>query len=233
MHAPRVSASLLSANFLHLEKEIQAAEAAGVKTFHLDVMDNHMVPNLSYGTPIIEWVRKATTLPLETHLMIDRPEFYAADFAKIPVDLLFIHAECYSSTAPDHSKIKSEARSTNEIDPEKAMAAIHLIKSMGVKVGLTCNPKTPISVFADLIPECDALMLMGISPGFSGQKFMPEVLEKIKQCRALFSGDIHVDGGVNQETAPAILEAGANVLISASYLFSSPDYKAAVESLLP
>lgn len=228
----RISASLLSANFLKLGDEIRATEEAGTDSFHLDVMDNHLAPNLSYGPPVISWIRKATTLPLEVHLMIDNPHLFVADYAKAGADLLFFHIESYGSEAIDPLKIREIPRSTKAPNVSRILEVIAQIKDLGIKAGITFNPYSPYT--PDLKPAIlasDAILMMSVNPGFSGQKFIADILPKMSDIRSVYDGDIHIDGGITNETAPLAREAGATTLISASYLYAATNYAQAISSL--
>ncbi len=228
----RVSASLLSANFLKLGDEIRATEAAGTDSFHLDVMDNHLAPNLSYGPPVIQWIRSATQLPLEVHLMIDNPHLFVADYAKAGADLLFFHIECYAAEPVNPLAIREIPRATTQPDIPQILAVIDQIKQLGVKAGITLNPNSPLTpALKPAILASDAVLIMSVNPGFSGQKFIADVLPKITEMRTYYQGDIHIDGGITNETAPLARQAGVSTLISASYLYSSADYKSAIQSL--
>lgn len=229
----RVSASLLSANFLKLGDEIMATENAGVHSFHLDVMDNHLAPNLSYGPPVIQWIRKATQLPLEVHLMIDNPHLFVEDYAKAGADLLFFHVESYGKEPINPLQIREVPRSTHDVDLAAILKTIDQIKQLGVKAGITINPNTPL--IDDLWPAIeasDAVLIMSVNPGFSGQKFLESVLPKITQIQSRAPMDVHIDGGITDQTAPQAKAAGATTLISASYLFGSADYIDAVARLI-
>jgi len=226
-----ISASLLSANFLELGKEIERSEVAGVDSFHLDVMDGHMAPNISFGPPIIKWIREKTKLPLIAHLMIDNPWLFLNDYIKCQVDAILIHAEAYTNEAINHQLIKKESRKTTQIDLAKLNYSLEQIKAAHIKAGIVLNPETSLNTVNSTLDKCDIVLIMSVNPGFSGQIFMPEVLEKIKELRSRFNGEIEVDGGINIETAPSAIKNGADTLITASYLYGSKNYKKTIQSL--
>ncbi len=227
----KISASLLSANFLILGEEIRNSEEAGVDSFHLDVMDGHLAPNLSYGPPVIEWIRKATQRPLETHLMIDNPRRFLDDYIRLGVNSLFIHAEAYDTKSNNPLHIKTSPRYCKEIRLDELIKDLTYIRSKGLEAGLTLNPGTPVSTIEHALPHCDSILIMSVNPGYSGQKFIPETLEKIPPLRSKFKGQIKIDGGITDKTAPAAIKAGVTTLITASYLYNSPNYKEAVTTL--
>ncbi len=227
-----VSASLLSADFLHLGDDIKRSEEAGIASFHLDVMDGHLAPNLSYGPPVIAAIRKATTFPLDTHLMIDNPWLFLDDYIKLKVDSLLIHAEAYSHAPTDTQKIKSVPRITADIDIRRLKTDLEYIRSHGIQAGVTINPGTDIDIIKPILTHCDSVLIMSVNPGFSGQGFITDVLAKTERLRSCYSGIIKMDGGITDKTAPLAIKAGVDVLITASYLYGSADYKQAVRSLL-
>lgn len=199
--------SILSADFLKLGEEIQAAEAAGADMLHIDIMDGHFVPNITIGPFIVESIRKITSLPLDVHLMIEEPDKYLRDFIKAGADYLTVHYE----------------------------ASVHLhrtvqwIKESGVKAGVSLNPATPVWNLEHILPYTDLALLMSVNPGFGGQEFIPEVIEKIKILKKLLrekglSTLIEVDGGVKIKNAPEIISAGADILVMGSAFFNSKDY---------
>lgn len=205
----RISASILSADFLNLGKQVSELESA-VDSLHIDVMDGHFVPNISIGIPIVQALRKATKLPLETHLMITNPESYIKPFAEAGSDAIILHAE----TAPEPEKLIKE------------------IKSLGKKAGISINPATGVLAIEKLIPQLDIVLVMSVNPGFSGQTFICEVLQKIREIRKRSKKiDIQVDGGVNSENAREIIKAGASTLVASSAIFAKPDLKKAVQEL--
>jgi len=207
----KIAASILAADFSDLKNEIGSIESAGVDYIHIDVMDGHFVNNITIGPCVIESLRKITKLPFISHLMIENPERYAVDFAKAGSDIITMHIETISV-----SDFIGQAQK---------------LKSMQKKIGVALNPVTPLSSIKDLINVVDLVLIMSVVPGFSGQKFMPQVLQKISELRKVFKKDIEVDGGINSENASLVIEAGANILAAATYLFKSKDKKLAIRSL--
>ena len=199
----KISPSILSADFSILGDEIKSLEKAGADLIHVDVMDGHFVPNITMGPPIIKMVRKCTKLPFDVHLMISPVEKYIKAFADAGADIITIHPE-----ATDSLK-----------------RAVSSIKSLGKKAGVSLNPKTPISALMDVINDIDLILVMSVNPGFAGQSFMGEVLPKVSELRKMINDkklkiDIEIDGGINFETAPLAVKAGANILVSGTTIFS-------------
>jgi ribulose-phosphate 3-epimerase len=199
----KISPSILSADFSILGDEIKNLEKAGADLIHVDVMDGHFVQNITMGPPIIKMVRKCTKLPFDVHLMISPVEKYIKAFADAGSDIITIHPE-----ATDNLK-----------------RAVSTIKSLGKKAGVSLNPKTPISALMDVINEIDLILIMSVNPGFAGQSFMSEVLPKVSELRKMINDkklkiDIEIDGGINFETAPLAVKAGANILVSGTTIFS-------------
>ena len=199
----KISPSILSADFSILGDEIKSLEQAGADLIHIDVMDGHFVPNITMGPPIIKMVRKCTKLPFDVHLMISPVEKYIKAFADAGSDIITIHPE-----ATDNLK-----------------RAVGTIKSLGKKAGVSLNPKTPISALMDVINDIDLILIMSVNPGFAGQSFMSEVLPKVTELRKMINHkklkiDIEIDGGINFETAPLAVKAGANILVSGTTIFS-------------
>ncbi len=228
-----VTASLLSANFLRLGEDIKQSEKSGISGFHLDVMDGHMAPNLSYGPPVIKAIRRATSFFLDTHLMIDNPWLFFDDYIAAGTDGLLIHAEAYDLDSWEPRHIQKKARSTKRINTDKLRSDLISLRTRGMAIGITLNLLTPISLITPLLPLCDSVLLMSIDPGYSGQTFNPTVLPKIRELRAQYTGPIKIDGGISPKTAPAVIDAGATELITASYLYGSNDYAEAVKRLIP
>ena len=204
---------MLTADFLTLTDSIKKLENAGVDMLHLDVMDGIFVPNISFGNPVIKSIKEHTNLPLDVHLMIDRPHRYIEDFAKY-ADLLGFHYEAGSDNAETLKKIRE----------------------LGCKSCITIKPATKAEEIFGLLPLCDMVLVMSVEPGFGGQKFMPEALDKIRAIKAEckrqnLSVDIEVDGGINAETAPLAVAAGANVLVAGNYIFSADDMGAKVKEI--
>ena len=192
-----------SADFSILGDEIKSLEQAGADLIHVDVMDGHFVQNITMGPPIIKMIRKCTKLPFDVHLMISPVEKYIKAFADAGSDIITIHPE-----ATDNLK-----------------RAVSSIKSLGKKAGVSLNPKTPISALMDVINDIDLILIMTVNPGFAGQSFMGEVLPKVTELRKMINDkklkiDIEIDGGINFETAPLAVKAGANILVSGTTIFS-------------
>jgi ribulose-phosphate 3-epimerase len=199
----KISPSILSADFSILGDEIKNLEKAGADLIHVDVMDGRFVPNITMGPPIIRAIRKCTKLPFDVHLMISPVEKYIKAFADAGSDIITLHPE-----ATDNLK-----------------RAIQSIKSFGKKAGVSLNPKTPISALMDVINDIDLILIMSVNPGFAGQSFMSEVLPKVSELRKMINDkklkiDIEIDGGINFETAPLAVKAGANILVSGTTIFS-------------
>ena len=209
----KVSPSVLTADFLTLGDSIKKLEDAKVDMLHLDVMDGIFVPNISFGNPVIKSIKAHTSLPLDVHLMIDRPHRYIEDFAQY-ADILGFHYEAGSDNAQTLKKIRE----------------------LGCKSCITIKPKTDPQAIFDLLPLCDMVLVMSVEPGFGGQKFMTGALDKISAIKAEcerqgISVDIEVDGGINAETAPLAVAAGANVLVAGNFLFSADDMGAKVKEI--
>ena len=209
-----VSPSLLSADFLHLEDDVKMINESDAQWIHLDVMDGTFVPNISFGFPVMEAVAKVCTKKLDVHYMIDKPERYIQQTAKLGAMMMNVHIE---ATTHLHRTIQ----------------AIH---NAGMKAGVTLNPSTPVSTLEDIICDVDMVLLMSVNPGFGGQKFIENTINKVKRLRKLIdeSGSkalIQIDGGVQAETAPRLVAAGADVLVSGSYVFKAKDPIATIKSL--
>lgn len=205
-----IAPSLLAADFSRLTEEVKAIENTNAKWLHLDVMDGNFVPNISFGADIIKAIRKDTNLYFDAHLMIEKPEWYIDAIANAGVQSISVHVE-----------------STNHLD-----RALQLIKAKGIKAGVAINPATDIAFLDNIYEKLDLILVMTVNPGFGGQKFLNQMLEKIRKIRNKFPDiDIQVDGGINDETAKLVIEAGANILVAGSYVFSG-DYSEKVNSLL-
>ena len=226
----KVSASILSSNFTKLGDEIKKCEDAGVDMIHVDVMDGHFVPNITIGQVIIEAIRPITQLPIDTHLMIENPWNYIDDFCKVGSDIVAVHAECYGERRAACREVNQYPKEVDAINVDKAKKDIARIQEHGKKAFMVLNPGTPVCL-DDILDDLDGILIMSVNPGFSRQKFILDVLEKIRELRPKFKGEISIDGGINAETAPLAVEAGADILATASYFFGSADQKQVVTSL--
>jgi len=226
----KVAASILCADFTKLGDEIRKCEDSGVDLIHIDVMDGNFVPNISIGHVIVETVRSITDLPIETHLMIERPWAYIDDFCNLGADIISIHAECYGQRREGCRQVGQYPKEVDSIDFEKARKDISKIKQNGKKAFMALNPGTPLC-FGKLIQDLDGVLIMSVNPGFARQKFNPVALPKIEELRKIFSGDISIDGGVNEKTSLDAVRAGANILATASYFFGSQEPKKMVKRL--
>ena len=206
----KVAPSVIAADQARLAEEVKRVEKAGADLLHIDVMDGHFVPNITIGPDVVKALDKVTEIPLDVHLMIVNPQQYIKAFSQAGADYITIHIEACK-------------RNAKEI--------IFQIKALGKKAGVSLNPATPLSAIKKLLKEVDLVLVMSVNPGFSGQKFMPSVLPKIKSLRKIFKGDIGVDGGINQDTAGAVVACGASILAAGSYIFKAKDPGRAIKIL--
>jgi len=207
----KIAPSILSADFSCLDRELERIKRAGADMVHIDVMDGHFVPNITIGPVVVKYIRRATNLPLDVHLMIEDPGKYIDAFIKAGSDMITVHIESISA-----SGFASCAR---------------YLKSKGVKAGISLNPSTPLVKIKKYLKDADFVLVMSVNPGFSGQEFISSALSKIKKLRAIFSGDISVDGGINDKTAGLAIRAGANILAAGSYVFGAGNVKLAIERI--
>lgn len=207
-----IAPSILSADFAFLGDALQQLHHAQADWIHVDVMDGHFVPNLTIGAPVVQALRRVSPLPLDVHLMIEHPDTLIPDFAKAGADILTVHVEACTHLH----------------------RTIQLIKSHGIKAGVSLNPHTPVSVLAPVIDDIDLILIMSVNPGFGGQSFIPYSLEKIKQARALIGNrNIHleVDGGIGTGNIAEVLEAGADTIVAGSAIFNAPDRTQVIHTL--
>jgi ribulose-phosphate 3-epimerase len=211
---PIIAPSLLASNFLKLAEECKMVNDSEAEWFHLDVMDGRFVPNISYGIPVIEHIRKAATKLCDVHLMIEEPEKFTEAFRKAGADILSVHIEACRNL---HSNIQQ-------------------IKSLGMKAGVAINPHTPVESLSDILQDIDVVNIMSVNPGFGGQEFIPHTLQKIRDLKRMIREKgltvlIEIDGGVTLENAKSIVHAGADVLVAGSTVFKSPDPKEIIRQL--
>lgn len=212
----KVSPSILSADFVNLERDIRALTPAGADYVHVDVMDGIFVPNITIGIPVVAAIRKITELPLDVHLMIDRPLRYVDEFCKAGSDILTIHVEADTE--------------------ENTLTALQRIRALGVKPAISVKPRTSAEAVLPYLPYCDLILVMTVEPGFGGQAFMADMMPKLKQIRSYIDAqnptcELEVDGGINETTALTCRENGANVLVAGSAYFKSTDPAAFVKKV--
>lgn len=212
--AVKVAPSILSADFARLGEEVRAIDVAGCDWVHVDVMDGHFVPNITIGPLVVGAIRPYTNKPIDVHLMIDPAQPYLGDFAAAGADIITVHAEA-----------------DRHLD-----RSLQMIRSLGKRAGVSLNPATPVTVIEPVLHRLDLVLVMSVNPGFGGQSFIEAQLDKVRRVRALI-GDrpiaLEVDGGVNADTAPKVVAAGADVLVAGTAVFGEEDYAAAIAALRP
>lgn len=211
----KIAPSMLSADFARLAEDVKDVEKGGVDLLHIDIMDGHFVPNLTFGPDVVKSLRKHTALPFDVHLMVTNPEDYVQAFADIGTEYFTFHAE---ATPHLHRLVQD-------------------IKAHGMKAGIALNPSTPVAVLEDIAGDLDMILIMSVNPGFGGQKFIPQALRKIKKAKALFAyvnrkdAVVEVDGGVNAATIEGVREAGVDIVVAGSAVFGAEDRAAMIQTL--
>ena len=211
----QIAPSILSANFAKMGEEVRSMEECGADVIHYDVMDGVFVNNITFGLKMLEDIRPYTKLPIDAHLMIVHPEKYVERFAKAGADIITVHWEACQDNLKE---------------------VLQLIKSTGVKCGAVINPDTPVEKIKEVIPLCDMVLVMSVFPGFGGQKFIPESLDKLREIRAIIDAsgreiDLEIDGGITAENVAEVKAAGANVIVAGSAVFKAPDRAAMIAKL--
>ena len=214
MSSKLIAPSILAADFANLQRDIEMVNNSDADWFHIDVMDGHFVPNISYGMPVIAAIKKHATKPLDVHLMIEKPERYIEEFAKVGADIITVH---YESTVHLHRTLRQ-------------------IKDAGCKAGVVLNITTPLVVLEDILPECYMVLLMSINPGFGGQKFEDVTYKRIKNLRKMIDEQgldtrIEIDGGVTDQNIQKLVEAGADAFVAGSHVFNSDNPTATIKRL--
>ena len=208
----KIAPSILSSDFLHLENEIRAVEKAGADMLHLDIMDGHFVPNLTFGPGLVKQIRKITALPLDAHLMITNPADFVDKFIDAGANYLSFHIETDANYVSLFRKIRAR----------------------GVKAGIAINPETSLAALPGVIDEIDYVLIMSVHPGFGGQAFIVDSAEKVRETKRIIGSrhiEIEIDGGINFETAKPVKEAGVNILVAGSFIFKSNDYQKVIAGL--
>ncbi len=210
----KIAPSLLSADFTNLKSEISKIQDAGADILHLDIMDGHFVPNLTFGLPIIKQIKSVAKIPVDVHLMVTNPQNYLEILGDWKINYVSFHQETVFHL---HRQV-------------------HVLKGKNVKAGIALNPATPVETIYNLIPDLDFVLIMSVNPGFGGQKFLTSAYEKIRKLRKIADEKnpallIEVDGGINNSIAPKLLEAGADILVAGSYIFGQTDYQKQIQSL--
>lgn len=211
----KIAPSMLSADFARLAEDVKDVEQGGADLLHIDIMDGHFVPNLTFGPDVVKALRKHTALPFDVHLMVKNPEDYVEAFAAIGTEYFTFHAE---ATPHMHRLVQT-------------------IKAHGMKAGISLNPSTPVATLEDIACDLDMILIMSVNPGFGGQKFIPQALRKIKKAKALFAyvnrkdAVVEVDGGVNADTIEGVREAGVDIVVAGSAVFGAEDRAAMIKML--
>jgi ribulose-phosphate 3-epimerase len=210
----KIAPSILSADFSQLGEEVRKVEAAGADMIHIDVMDGHFVPNLTFGPPVVAALRKVTSLPFDVHLMVKNPQDLISPFVKAGADIITFHAE----TSPHLNRL------------------VQNVKELGIKAAVALNPSTPLNLVEEVLEDLDMVLIMSVNPGFGGQKFIPSSLHKIARLKNMIQQrhltvDIQVDGGINEETATQVIAAGANILVAGSAVYGSSNMEHTIKRL--